>query len=82
MLIPRSASDNEQVCQTSLTWTMSSPYGRGNAKAAGSVSKGGFAKYWRGPAHFAIPVPKELDPASTAPMYCGGITANSPLEHY
>lgn len=46
------------------------------------MSRGGFAKYWRGPSRFAIPVPSGLDPAGAAPMMCGGITVFSPLEHW
>lgn len=64
------------------TITFNAPYNRGDAAAAGSVSRGGFAKYWRGPSRFAIPVPSEMDPASAAPMFCGGITVFSPLVEY
>jgi alcohol dehydrogenase (NADP+) len=56
------------------------PYYRGKAGAAKSKPMGGFANYWRGPAKFAIPIPKEMDLASAAPMLCGGITMYSPLE--
>ena len=61
---------------------MGAPYHRGNAKTAGSISKGGFAKYWRGPAKFAIPIPGGLDAAKAAPLFCGGITVYAPLEEY
>ncbi|WVW86524.1 hypothetical protein I302_108573 [Kwoniella bestiolae CBS 10118] len=71
----------EEVC-ASITWTMNSPFQHGNAKAAGFISCGGFANYWRGPAQFAVKVPDGLDLGSVAPMLCGGITVYSPLEQY
>lgn len=46
------------------------------------MSKGGFAKYWRGPSRFAIPIPKEIDPSQAGPLMCGGVTVYSPLMHY
>jgi D-arabinose 1-dehydrogenase-like Zn-dependent alcohol dehydrogenase len=61
---------------------MNSPYHHGNAKIAGSISKGGFAKFWRGPSGYAVKIPQQLDLASAAPMFCGGITVYSPLEDY
>ncbi|WRT70565.1 uncharacterized protein IL334_007563 [Kwoniella shivajii] len=60
--------------------TFNSPYGRGNGK--GSISRGGFAKYWRGPSRFAIPLPDGLDPDIAAPLLCGGVTVFTPLERY
>jgi alcohol dehydrogenase (NADP+) len=57
-------------------------YYRGNAGKAGSTPKGGFAKYWRGPSRFAIPIPKEMDPAVAAPLLCGGITTYRPLAQW
>jgi D-arabinose 1-dehydrogenase-like Zn-dependent alcohol dehydrogenase len=73
----------EQVCPK-VTYSIPgfgpAPYGRGKAGAAGSQPKGGFANYWRGPAKFAIPIPKGMDLASAAPMLCGGITMYGPLE--
>jgi len=48
----------------------------------GQKTYGGYANYWRGPAHFAIPIPAGLDPASAAPMLCAGGTVYSPLKQY
>ena len=56
------------------------PYIHGNAGAAKSLPKGGFANYWRGPAKFSVAIPKGMDLAGVAPMFCGGITMFSPLE--
>ncbi|KIR63817.1 hypothetical protein I312_105236 [Cryptococcus bacillisporus CA1280] len=70
----------ENYCSKPTYNFKNTPFHRGNG--AGSMSRGGFAKYWRGPSRFAIPVPSGLDPAGAAPMMCGGITVFSPLEHW
>lgn len=69
----------ENLCPNQ-TMTFNAPYRRGEGK--GSISRGGFAKYWRGPSRFAIPVPEGLDPALAAPMMCGGVTVYSPLARF
>jgi alcohol dehydrogenase (NADP+) len=69
----------ENLCPNQ-TMTFNAPYRRGEGK--GSISRGGFAKYWRGPSRFAIPVPQGLDPALAAPMMCGGVTVYSPLARF
>ncbi|RSH81987.1 uncharacterized protein EHS24_008189 [Apiotrichum porosum] len=69
----------EQFCPQ-MTFTLGAPYPRGNAK--GTFSHGGFAKYWRGPARFAIPIPASLDSAEAAPLLCAGATVYSPLKYY
>jgi alcohol dehydrogenase (NADP+) len=77
------SSGKEQHCDkmiATLAGVGNKPYFRGNAGKAGSLPKGGFANYWRGPARFAIPIPKEMDLAGAAPMFCGGITMFAPLE--
>jgi D-arabinose 1-dehydrogenase-like Zn-dependent alcohol dehydrogenase len=48
----------------------------------GTKSFGGYANYWRGPSHFTVPIPSNLDPAAAAPMLCGGVTVYSPLVQY
>ncbi|KAL1408569.1 hypothetical protein Q8F55_005382 [Vanrija albida] len=55
-------------------------YPRGKAK--GTQTYGGFAKYWRGPAKFAVRVPDGLDLAEAAPLCCGGLTVYAPLARY
>ncbi|KAK8854970.1 hypothetical protein IAR55_003710 [Kwoniella newhampshirensis] len=72
--------NHEEQCCPKMVITFNSPFARGNGK--GSISRGGFAKYWRGPSRFAVPIPDELDPALAAPLMCGGITVFNPLEHY
>lgn len=45
----------------------------------GSKSYGGYAKYWRGPAHFAFKIPDTLPSAEAAPLLCAGVTVFAPL---
>ncbi|KAF1911662.1 chaperonin 10-like protein [Ampelomyces quisqualis] len=45
----------------------------------GDKSYGGYAKSWRGPASFAIPIPDGLLSEFAAPLMCGGVTVYSPL---
>jgi alcohol dehydrogenase (NADP+) len=46
----------------------------------GPKAYGGFAAYWRGDGHFAIPIPDAIPSAEAAPMLCGGVTTYSPLK--
>jgi alcohol dehydrogenase (NADP+) len=51
-----------------------------NAKHSnGGKSFGGYAKKWRGPASFAIPIPEGLPSEFAAPLMCGGVTVYNPL---
>ncbi|KAF7133957.1 hypothetical protein CNMCM5793_005483 [Aspergillus hiratsukae] len=43
---------------------------------------GGFAEFWRGPAHFAFRIPDSLPSAAAAPLLCGGVTVFAPLRKY
>ncbi|EYE94951.1 NAD(P)-dependent alcohol dehydrogenase [Aspergillus ruber CBS 135680] len=47
-----------------------------------SKSYGGFAEYWRGPAHFVFKIPDALPSAEAAPLLCAGVTMFSPLRKY
>lgn len=47
-----------------------------------SKSYGGYANYWRGPAHFAFKIPDSLPSAEAAPLLCGGVTVFRPLKKY
>ncbi len=40
---------------------------------------GGFANYVRCKSVWAIPLPESLDPATSGPLFCGGITVFNPL---
>ena len=72
--------EREQYCLDGQVGTYAGIYKRGNGE--GCKSYGGYAKYWRGPSHFACIVPDNLDPAVVAPMMCGGTTLFSPLQQY
>ncbi|KAI9634512.1 chaperonin 10-like protein [Dioszegia hungarica] len=69
----------ENYCSKGQTGTYCGKFRR---TAKGSKSYGGYANYWRGPAHFTIPIPDNLDPAEAAPMMCGGVTVYTPLKQY
>ncbi|WWC86964.1 uncharacterized protein L201_001845 [Kwoniella dendrophila CBS 6074] len=71
--------DQENYCSGGWVPTYN---GKFNRTSKDSKSYGGYANYWRGPSHFAIPLPKELDPAEAAPMLCGGGTVYSPLVQF
>lgn len=45
-------------------------------------SYGGYANKWRGPGHFAVPIPDGLESHIAGPLMCGGITIASPLMDY
>ncbi len=47
----------------------------------GYITKGGYALYHRTDAHFAIPIPENLDSAKTAPLLCAAVTVYTPLRH-
>lgn len=48
----------------------------------GSPTFGGYSDHIVVKEHFVVRVPDGLDPASTAPMLCAGITTYSPLRHF
>lgn len=72
-------NSEEPYCAQGQTGTYGGKFRR---TSKGSKSYGGYANYWRGPAHFTIPIPSNLDPAEAAPMMCGGVTVFSPLMQY
>lgn len=48
----------------------------------GKPTFGGYGNHITLTEEFALRVPKELDPAATAPLLCAGITTYSPLKHW
>lgn len=56
--------------------------GKFKRTSAGSKSYGGYANFWRGPAHFTVAIPDNVNPAEAAPMMCGGTTVFTPLKQY
>ncbi|KAF2864897.1 chaperonin 10-like protein [Massariosphaeria phaeospora] len=67
--------DQEPHC-SKMVQTYNQPY------ATGGKSQGGYAKSWRGPASFAIPIPDGLSSEMAAPLLCGGVTVYNPLVTY
>ncbi len=67
----------EQYCDATPTSTFGS-YERGTR----DLVFGGFSNYYVVDERFAVKVPAALDPASTAPLLCAGITTFSPLRHW
>ncbi len=49
---------------------------------AGNLTFGGYGEHIVLSEDFALSVPKNLDPAATAPLLCAGITTYSPLKHW
>lgn len=45
----------------------------------GGKAFGGYAKMWRGPGAYAIPIPEQIPSELAAPMLCGGVTVYNPL---
>ena len=66
----------EQFCNN-LTLTYNFP-----DKGTGKVTYGGYSDSIVVDEHFVLHVPKNLDPAGTAPLLCAGITTYSPMRHW
>ncbi|KAL1409368.1 hypothetical protein Q8F55_003350 [Vanrija albida] len=73
------AAGEENLCATKAL-TFGGQYIKGPSK--GQMVNGGFANYWRGPEKFAVRLPDALDPASSGPLLCGGVTVFAPLKKY
>ncbi|RHZ67282.1 hypothetical protein CDV55_105800 [Aspergillus turcosus] len=71
------ADGRENYCPR-ITGTYNSRY----ADKQRSKAYGGFAEFWRGPAHFAFRIPDSLPSAAAAPLLCGGVTVFAPLRKY
>lgn len=52
----------------------------GGTYANGGKSSGGYAKFHRGPAHYAFKVPDAMSSEQAAPIMCAGITMYAPLK--
>jgi alcohol dehydrogenase (NADP+) len=66
----------EQFCASQPVFTYNGP-----DKHLGGVTYGGYSQSVVVDEHFVLRVPKNLDPAATAPLLCAGITTYSPLRH-
>jgi uncharacterized zinc-type alcohol dehydrogenase-like protein len=69
--------DLEQYCLNGFTGTYN-----GKDKHSGGRTSGGYSEKIVVDEHFVLQVPKNLDPAATAPLLCAGVTTWSPLKHW
>ncbi|KAL4801939.1 Afadin and alpha-actinin-binding-domain-containing protein [Aspergillus unguis] len=69
-------ADNEESYCPHMVATYNSRY------PDGSKAYGGYADYWRGPAHFVFKIPENLSSAEAAPLLCGGVTVYAPLKRF
>ncbi|KAI7889488.1 NAD and Zn-dependent alcohol dehydrogenase [Mucor mucedo] len=67
----------ENLCAVHAVWSFNDRYDDTKEKAYG-----GFAKKWRGPAHFAVHIPDEFSSEVAASFLCGGVTTYAPLKRY
>lgn len=67
----------EQFCENGNTIVFGSP-----DKHSGGHTFGGFAESIVADENYVLHVPEKLDPASSAPLLCAGITVYSPLKHW
>lgn len=67
----------EQYCREFPTLTYD-----GVDRHDGSITRGGYSSEYVTDARFAYHIPRGLDPASTAPLLCAGVTTWSPLRHW
>ncbi|HEY4320611.1 MAG TPA: NAD(P)-dependent alcohol dehydrogenase [Gemmatimonadales bacterium] len=67
----------EQFCENGFTGTYNSP-----DKKSGGVTYGGYSTSIVVDRRFVLRIPGSMDPASTAPLLCAGITTYSPLRHW
>jgi alcohol dehydrogenase (NADP+) len=74
---PNCRSGNEQFCDAMPTFTYNA-----EDKHLGGVTYGGYSDSIVVDEAFTLRVPKNLDPAATAPLLCAGITTYSPLRHW
>src|SRR5260221_8046314 len=69
--------DLEQFCDEGAIFTYNAP-----DKHAGGMTYGGYSDSVVVDEAFVLHVPKNLDPAASAPLLCAGITTYSPLRHH
>ncbi|TXT07217.1 hypothetical protein VHUM_03387 [Vanrija humicola] len=68
----------ENYCTRAYVGTYQGPTG----DKVQPYTQGGYADYYQGPGHFAIPIPDGLDSAVAAPLLCAGVTVYAPLKRY
>lgn len=73
----RCEEGEEQACEKRATATYN-----GTERATGLPTYGGYSTSYVVDEAFALNLPAGLDPASSAPLLCAGITTWSPLRHW
>src|SRR6202166_2535862 len=74
---PNCRAGDEQFCDSIPTFTYNA-----EDKHLGGVTYGGYSDSIVVDEAFVLRVPKQLDPAATAPLLCAGITTYSPMRHW
>jgi alcohol dehydrogenase (NADP+) len=74
---PNCRAGDEQFCDSMPTFTYNA-----EDKHLGGITYGGYSDSIVVDEAFVLRVPKQLDPAATAPLLCAGITTYSPLRHW
>lgn len=67
----------EPWCEGGIVGTYNGDYSETDGSG---FSMGGYAKYARVPAHFAVHIPESLPSTVAAPLMCGGVTVFNPLK--
>ncbi|KAK4444008.1 chaperonin 10-like protein [Podospora aff. communis PSN243] len=70
------ASGMENYCPKHNTSTYNSKHWNGDK------SYGGYATYYRGPAHFVVKIPDAISSLEAASMLCAGVTTYTPLRFH
>ena len=71
-------NDLEQFCENGATFT----YNSADKHLEGQQTYGGYSTDVVVNKEFVLHIPKNLDPAGSAPLLCAGITTWSPLSHW
>jgi uncharacterized zinc-type alcohol dehydrogenase-like protein len=71
-------ADLENYCNKGALLTFGDP----DPDLPGHITQGGYSQSIVITEKFVLRVPKNLDPASVAPLLCAGITVYSPLKHW
>lgn len=67
----------EQYCENHISWTYN-----GAEQDKKTPTFGGYSSQITVHENFVLKIPKNMNPAKTAPLLCAGITTYSPLRHF
>lgn len=68
---------DEHYCQERFTGSFN-----GRERESGAQTYGGYSKHYVIDENYAIRIPESIDPASAAPLLCGGVTTYVPLKRF